>query len=73
MTPELEIVATSSASSKTTNDLGTATNSRTAPPGDQEVMTKAMVRPRRTGRLAKHHRAYSAATTGTVTPCHPMP
>jgi hypothetical protein len=31
------------------------------------------VRPRRTGRLAKHHRTYSAATTGVVAPCHPMP
>jgi hypothetical protein len=41
MTPELGIVATNSASSKTTNDLEAATNSRTAPSGDQEAMMKA--------------------------------
>ena len=73
MTSELEIVATSSASSKTTNDLGAATNSRTTLPDDQEAMTKATARPRRTRELVNHRHAYSATTTGTVAPRHPMP
>ena len=53
-------MTTSSTSNKMTNDLGAATNSRTAPPGDKEAMTKAMARPCRVGRLVNHHRAYSA-------------
>jgi hypothetical protein len=71
-TPGLGIVATSSVSNKTTNDLGAATNSHTMPPRDQEAMTKVTERPCRTGRLANHHHAHSAATTGTVAPRHTM-
>jgi hypothetical protein len=41
-------------------------------PRDQEAMTKATTRPRHIGRLANHHRVYSAATTGTVAPRLPM-
>jgi hypothetical protein len=34
-------------------------------------MTKATMRPHRIGRLANHHRANSAVTTGTVAPATP--
>ena len=73
MTPELEIMATSSTNDEVTNDLGVATNSCTVPLGDQEAMMKAMARSHRIGRLAKHHHAYIATTTSTVAPCHTMP
>jgi hypothetical protein len=54
-------------------DLGPATNSRTAPLGDQEAMMKATTRPCHVGWLANHHRAYNAATTDTVAPRHTIP
>jgi len=66
-------MATGSTSSKTTNDLGAATNSGTSPPGDQEAMMKAIARPHHVGWLAKHQCAHSAATNGTVAPRHTMP
>ena len=73
MTPELEIMATSSTNDEVTNDLGVATNSCTVPLGDQEAMMKAMARQRCVGRLSKLPRAHSATTTGTVAPHHTMP
>jgi hypothetical protein len=54
-TLEFGIVATSSASNKTTNNLGAATNSHTMSPRNKEAMTKATVRPHRPGRLVNHH------------------
>jgi hypothetical protein len=72
MTSKLRIVATSSASSKTTNDLGVATNFCMTPLGDQETMMKATVRPRRPGRLPNNYHTYSVTTTSIVVPCHPM-
>jgi len=72
-TSGLGIVATNSTNNRTINDLGAATNSCLTPPNDQEVMKKAMARPRHTGRLGKHHRVHSATMTDTVAPRHTMP
>ena len=61
---------------KATDDLGAATFSRTVaatPPGEQETITKATVRPRHAGQLVNHHCANGAVTTGTVASRHAMP
>jgi len=52
MTLERGIMAIGSTSSKTTTDLGAATNSCMMPLGDQEALTKATARPRHVGWLA---------------------
>jgi hypothetical protein len=72
MTPKLEIVVIGFTTSKTTDDLGKATYSCTTPLEDQEMMTKTTARPRRIGRLAKHHHANNAVMTSTMALCHLM-
>ena len=73
MTIELGIVATNSTSIKTIGDPRVATYSRTMPLDDQEAMMKTTAKPRRAGRLAKHHRIHTTAMAGTVAPRHAMP
>jgi hypothetical protein len=48
-------------------------NSPTTSLGDQETMTKAMMRPCRIGRMANHHCANGVVTTDTVAPRHLIP
>ena len=67
------IMATGTTNNKMTDGLGAATNYCMTPLGDQEAMMKATTRPCCVGLLAKHHRAHSTATTGTITPRHTIP
>jgi hypothetical protein len=58
------------------DDPEAATYSRIAtmaPPGEHEMMMKAMARPCHVGQLVNHHHANSAITTDIVASCDTMP
>jgi hypothetical protein len=55
------------------DDPGATTNSCTTPPKTRRRRRRPRRGPRRTGRLANHHHAYSVATADTVAPCHTLP